>query len=75
MASVTIKILGPKSDQNGMGAIGMGAERVVEIGWAVDSEEYLSRRLVEKAILATESYRTAWNADPAMNDYGGSLDD
>ena len=63
------------SDQNGMGTIGMGAERVVEIGWAVDSEEYSESPVwSEKAILVTESYRTAWNADPAMNDYGGSLE-
>ncbi len=63
------------TDQNGIGTIGMGAERVVEIGWAVDSEEYHESPVwSEKAVLVTESYRTAWNADPAMNDYGGSLE-
>ena len=63
------------TDQNGIGTIGMGAERVVEIGWALDSQEYSESPVwFEKAVLVTESYRTAWNADPNMNDYGGSLE-
>lgn len=63
------------TDQSGIGTIGMGAERVVEIGWAVDSEEYSESPVwFEKAVLVTESYRTAWNADSTMNDYGGSLE-
>ena len=62
------------TDQNGIGTIGMGAERVVEIGWAVDSEEYSESPVwFEEAVLVTESYRTAWNADSSMDDYGGSL--
>ena len=63
------------SDQNGIGTIGMGAERVVEIGWAVDSEEFSEAPVwFEEAVLITESFRTAWNADLNMNDYGGSLE-
>ena len=63
------------TDQYGIGTIGMGAERVVEIGWAVDSNEYSESPVwYENAILVTESYRTAWNADNSMNDYGGSLE-
>ena len=53
----------------------MGAERVVEIGWAVDSEEFSEAPVwFEEAVLITESFRTAWNADLNMNDYGGSLE-
>ena len=56
-------------DQNGMGTIGMGAERVVEIGGPLIQKNTLNRQFgLEKAILVTESYRTAWNVDSAMND-------
>ena len=43
---------------------------VLEIGWAVDSEEYSESPVwFEKAVLVTESYRTK-KCDSTMNDYG-----
>ena len=62
------------SDQNGMGIIGSGTERVVEIGWAIDSDQYNQSPIwVEQAIVITELYRTAWNPQSEVEDYGGRV--
>ena len=62
------------SDQNGMGIIGSGTERVVEIGWAIDSDQYNQSPIwVEQAVVITELYRTAWNPQSEVEDYGGRV--
>ena len=62
------------SDQNGIGLVGSGIERVVEIGWALDSDEYSQSPIwAEEAFIITESFRTAWNPQSEVQDYGGRV--
>ena len=62
------------SDQNGLGLVGSGIERVVEIGWALDSEQYSQSPIwAEEAFIITESFRTAWNPQSEVQDYGGRV--
>ena len=62
------------SDQNGIGLVGSGIERVVEIGWALDSEQYSQSPIwAEEAFIITESFRTAWNPQSEVQDYGGRV--
>lgn len=62
------------SDQNGLGLVGSGIERVVEIGWALDSEQYSQSPIwAEEAFIVTESFRTAWNPQSEVQDYGGRV--
>ena len=62
------------SDQNGLGLVGSGMERVVEIGWALDSEQYSQSPIwAEEAFIITESFRTAWNPQSEVQDYGGRV--
>ena len=55
------------SDSNGVGLINGGVERVVEIGWADGSI------WTESATIEIVEYRTAWNMDSDMDDYGGDM--
>lgn len=62
------------SDQNGIGLVGSGIERVVEIGWALDSDEYSQSPIwAEEAFIITESFRTAWNPQSEVQNYGGRV--
>ncbi len=55
------------SDGNGIGQIDSGAERVVEIGWADGSV------WTENAEIEIVEYRTGWNMDPDLDNYGGDF--
>ena len=62
------------SDRDGLGLVGSGIERVVEIGWALDSEQYSQSPIwIEEAFIITESFRTAWNPQSGVQDYGGRV--
>ncbi|MDG1533302.1 MAG: hypothetical protein P8Q35_02505 [Candidatus Thalassarchaeaceae archaeon] len=53
------------SDENGIGNINSGNERVVEIGWADGSV------WTENAEIEIVEYRTGWNMDLDLENYGG----
>ena len=55
------------SDENGVGLIDSGDSRTVEIGWADGSiwTEFASIEILE--------YRTGWNMDESLDDYGGGI--
>jgi len=55
------------SDENGVGVIDSGDSRTVEIGWADGSV------WTESASIEILEYRTGWNMDESMDDYGGSI--
>ena len=55
------------SDENGVGLIDSGDSRTVEIGWADGSV------WTESASIEILQYRTSWNMDESMDDYGGSI--
>ena len=55
------------SDENGVGVIDSGDSRSVEIGWADGSV------WTESASIEILEYRTGWNMDESMDDYGGSI--
>lgn len=69
----TMSSLGVQStDQFGVGVVGQGIERTVEIGWSETSQEFaISPVWAEEAYLSTESYRTAWNPSGGGLEYGG----
>ena len=52
------------SDENGIGMIAGGEERVVGIGWA-DGTEWN-----EQALIEIIDYRVSWNMDPDLPNYG-----
>ena len=56
------------SDENGVGIIDSGNSRTVEIGWADGSEPW-----TESASIEIIEYRTGWNMDASMDDYGGGI--
>lgn len=55
------------SDENGKGLIDAGQPRTVEIGWA-DGGVW-----TESARIEIIEYRTGWNMDPDLPDYGGDI--
>jgi len=55
------------SDENGVGMIDSGDSRTVEIGWADGSV------WTESASIEIIEYRTGWNMDASMDDYGGGI--
>ena len=55
------------SDENGVGLIDSGDSRTVEIGWADGSV------WTESASIEILEYRTGWNMDETMDDYGGGI--
>ena len=55
------------SDENGVGLIDSGDSRTVEIGWADGSV------WTESASIEILEYRTGWNMDETLDDYGGSI--
>ena len=55
------------SDENGVGLIDSGDSRTVEIGWADGSV------WTESASIEILEYRTGWNMDESLDDYGGGL--
>ncbi|MEC7682096.1 MAG: hypothetical protein VYA23_05160 [Candidatus Thermoplasmatota archaeon] len=55
------------SDENGVGLIDSGDSRTVEIGWADGSV------WTESASIEILEYRTGWNMDETLDDYGGGL--
>lgn len=55
------------SDQNGIGLIDSGEPRTVEIGWA-DGGVW-----TESARIEIIEYRTGWNMDGDLPDYGGDI--
>ena len=55
------------SDENGVGVIDSGDSRTVEIGWADGSV------WTESASIEILEYRTGWNMDESLDDYGGGI--
>ncbi len=55
------------SDENGVGLIDSGDSRTVEIGWADGSV------WTESASIEILEYRTGWNMDESLDDYGGGI--
>ena len=55
------------SDENGVGLIDSGDSRTVEIGWADGSV------WTESASIEIIEYRTGWNMDESLDDYGGGI--
>ena len=55
------------SDENGVGVIDSGDSRTVEIGWADGSI------WTESASIEILEYRTGWNMDESLDDYGGGI--
>ena len=55
------------SDESGVGLIDSGDARTVEIGWADGSV------WTESASIEILEYRTGWNMDESLDDYGGGI--